>query len=212
MAIYVNYVNHNVQSQHVTTIDGNDHTIGIRVGNLSIYNIYKSPSKSWAASVLLTCEHPTMYIGDFNFYSTEWDYNSINDDGEWLSTWEFVNNTSFIYDAKQRDTFESGRWSTSTSPDLSFVSKDINDMPHRINRKLRSKFLKNQPQSAIVKVGVVLPRINKPVLQWWNVRKADWNTFRTYVEENVNRIESTPNNYGRFVKLLKTWQSYATKS
>jgi hypothetical protein len=41
-------------------------------------------------------------------------------------------------------------------------------------------------------------------MQRFNVRKADWNIFKTNVEKNVNRIEPTPTNYERFVKLLKT--------
>jgi len=118
-------VNHNVQRQHVTAIEGNDRTIGIRVGNLSIY---KPPSESWTAFVLPTYEHPAVYIGDFNSHSTERGYNSINDDGERLSIWESVSNTQLIYDAKQGGTFESGKWGTTTSPDLCFIPKDTNDM------------------------------------------------------------------------------------
>lgn len=140
-----------------------------------------------------------MYIGDFNSYSTEWGYNSINDDSERLSTWKSVNNIPLIFDAKQGGTFESGRWSTATSPDLCFVSKDNSGIPFRINRKLGRKFPKSHYRLAIVEVGVVLSKINKPVMQSLNVRKEDWNIFRTYVEENVNRIEPIPNNYERFV-------------
>lgn len=197
------FVNHNVQPQLVKPIEGNDHTIGIRVGNLSIYNVYKPPSENWPASVLPTCEHPSVYIGDFNSHSTKWGYNCINDDGERLSTWESVNNAQLIYDAKQGGTFESGRWGTATSPDLCFVSKDNSDKPLRINRKLGRRFPKSQHRPAIVEVGVVLPRIKKPAMQRWNVRKADWNIFRAYIEENVNRIEPSPKNYERFVKLAK---------
>lgn len=38
----------------------------------------------------------------------------------------------------------------------------------------------------------------------WNLRKADWNVYSTYIEENINRIKPIPENYLRFVKLLKT--------
>jgi len=91
-----------------------------------------------------------------------------------------------------------------TSLDLCFVSKDISGLPLRTHHKHESRFPEDQNRPAIVEVGVVLSRINKPTMQRWNVRKPDWNIFRTYVEENVNHIDPITNNYEHFVKLLKT--------
>lgn len=40
-----------------------------------------------------------------------------------------MNHYFLIYDAKQGGTFELGRWRSSTSPDLCFVSKETLDHP-----------------------------------------------------------------------------------
>lgn len=62
----------------------NTHAIGVRIWNLSIYNVNKPLSEN-KSSVLPTCEHQAMHIGDFNLHNTDWSYSSINDDDEQLS-------------------------------------------------------------------------------------------------------------------------------
>ncbi|KAF0760609.1 Uncharacterized protein FWK35_00009308 [Aphis craccivora] len=46
------YVNQNIEETNVVSIAGNAHSIGIRIGNLIIYNVYKPPSERWSNSVL----------------------------------------------------------------------------------------------------------------------------------------------------------------
>jgi len=46
--------------------------------------------------------------------------------------------------------------------------------------------------------------VSKPKLNRWNVSKADWAKYTTYIEENINRIEPITPNYDRFTKLIKT--------
>jgi len=195
------YINQNWHPRHVSIIEGNEHLIGMRLSNLSIFNIYKPPSENWSSQVLPTSNHPAVYIDDFNSHSTEWGYRSDNDDEEKLSNWVNINHMHIIYDAKQGSTFNSGRWGTTTSLDLCFVT---NGTPLSAQRRITNTFLKSQHRSVILDVGLVLLRINKPEMKRWNLRKADWNVYSTYVEENINRIESIPENYHRFVKLLKT--------
>jgi len=38
----------------------------------------------------------------------------------------------------------------------------------------------------------------------WNLQKAKWSVYTKYVEENINRIKPIPENYARFIKLIKT--------
>jgi len=63
-----------------------------------------------------------------------------------------------------------------------------------------------------VDIGLNLTRVSKPKLNRWNVRKADWAKYTTYIEENINRIEPIPYNYDKFTKLLKTaaWKAMPT--
>jgi len=90
-------------------VTGNEHTVGIRIGNLTIFNIYKPPPSKWAAAVLPVSEHHVIYIGDFNSQNTEWGYSTNNEEGERLSDWAAINHLKLIYDAKQGGTFKSGR-------------------------------------------------------------------------------------------------------
>lgn len=43
----------------------------------------------------------------------------------------------------------------------------------------------------------------------WNLRKAKWEDYTSYMEKNINRIPPLPENYPRFVKLVKKTASTA---
>lgn len=197
------YVNLNFREQHINSGTGNEHSIGISVGNLTIYNVYKPPSERWHNSVLPVNQNPTIYIGDFNSHSTEWGYLSENEDGATLSRWAALQRLHLVYDAKQGGTFESGRWGTTTSPDLCFVTRDKDDQPLRVSRQILPKFPKSQHKPVVIDIGVNFPRINNPEMPRWNLRKARWADYTKYMEENINRIPPIPENYSRFVKLIK---------
>jgi hypothetical protein len=53
-------------------------------------------------------------------------------------------------------------------------------------------------------VGINLPRINKPELPRWILRKANRDSYSKYIENNINRVEPVRENYIRFIKHLKT--------
>lgn len=55
----------------------------------------------------------------------------------------------------------------------------------------------------IVEIGVLFPKMEKPELPRWNLRQADWSKHAQFIEENVNRINPTSENYIRFIKLIK---------
>ncbi|KAL4153873.1 hypothetical protein QTP88_001706 [Uroleucon formosanum] len=111
--------------------------------------------------------------------------------------------TKLLYDAKQGGTFKSGRWGSITSPDLCFVTTDSSNMPLKANRRILQEFPRSQHLPVQVDIGLNLTRVSKPKLNRWNVRKADWAKYTTYMEENINRIEPIPLNYDRFTKLIK---------
>jgi len=79
------YINQNCHRRHVSIIEGNEHAIGVRLGDLGSFNIYNPPSGHWSSQVLPTNDNPAVYIGDFNSHNTWWRYRSDNDDGEKLS-------------------------------------------------------------------------------------------------------------------------------
>lgn len=145
-------------------MEGNDYAVVVRIDNLIIFNDYKPPSCNWSATVLPPCQHPVIYIGDFNSHSTEWGYSIVNEDGESLSDWAAINRLKLIYDAKQGGTFVSGRWSTKTSPDLCFVSEDSDGLPLSVNREIQGLFPRSQHLPVVVDVGIIIPTIDKPFM------------------------------------------------
>jgi exonuclease III len=94
------YVSQNKSFLDIEQMTSNEHTVGIRIGNLTIFNVYKPPPSKWTAAVLPVSEHPVIYIGDFNSQNTEWEYSTNNEEGERLSDWAAINHLKLIYDAK----------------------------------------------------------------------------------------------------------------
>uniref|UniRef100_H3AUL8 Endonuclease/exonuclease/phosphatase domain-containing protein n=1 Tax=Latimeria chalumnae TaxID=7897 RepID=H3AUL8_LATCH len=75
------------------------------------------------------------------------------------------------------------------------------------------QILKNFPHSqhrpSILHVGIEVPTVNSVPKPRWNFRKASWPTFTSIVEETIQRIPPSPNNYSCFAQLLTV---AATKS
>jgi len=69
----------------------NEHMYGIRIGKLAIYNVYKYLSRNWTQPELPVSQHPTIYIGDFNSHSTEWELTAENEDEGLLLNWTATN-------------------------------------------------------------------------------------------------------------------------
>ncbi|KAL4153412.1 hypothetical protein QTP88_001245 [Uroleucon formosanum] len=167
------YINQNKSFGNIERVAGNDNATGVRIDNLTIFNVYKPPSRNWSTMVLPTCQHPVIYIGDFNSHSTDWGYSTENEDGEALSNWAALNHLKLIYGAKQGGTFISGRWGIKSSPDLCFVSEDIDGLPLNVNREILGPFPRSQHLPVIVEVGISIPIIDKPFMPRWNLRKAN---------------------------------------
>lgn len=158
------FVNQDLDPKNIKRIKGNKHTVGIEIGSTKIFNVYKPPSEDWTTSVLPQAEHPAVYIGDFNSQSTLWGYSYENGNGENFSQWADLNHLYLLYDAKQGGTFKSGRWGSSTSPDLCFVTTDHCNIPLKASRQILKEFLKSQHVPVIVDVGLSLPKVSKPKL------------------------------------------------
>ncbi|UYV64706.1 hypothetical protein LAZ67_3001719 [Cordylochernes scorpioides] len=178
------------------------HSISITHDSLTIHNIYKPPSQDWNQQVLPNTSHPSLYCGDFNSHHNSWGYTTTNTNGELLEEWANNNLLHLIYNPKQNGSFSSGRWNTRTNPDLCFVSTDHNNKPIPTTKRILKKFPKNQHHPIILEVGHFIPVTLKPSLPRWNLQKANWENFRAYIDQNINRIQPLPSNYFRFVGLL----------
>jgi len=85
------YINKKKYFRNIGQVDDNDNVIGVSIENLTIFNVYKQPSRKWSTTVLPNFQHPVVFIGDFNSHSTQWGYSTENEDGEILSNWADIN-------------------------------------------------------------------------------------------------------------------------
>lgn len=84
------------------------------------------------------------------------------------------------------------------------MSEDIDGLPLNVNREILGPFPRSQHLPVIVEVGISIPIIDKPFMPRWNLRKANWTEYTKYIDENINQIKPIPENYIRFIKLIKT--------
>lgn len=96
----VTYVNQRLNQQTVQLLEGNEFDIRIRVRDLTIFNVYKPQSCNWNNELFLSCQHPGIYIVDFNSYSLEWGYSNEDGNREKLVNWSLVGHKHLVYNAK----------------------------------------------------------------------------------------------------------------
>ncbi|VEN49328.1 unnamed protein product, partial [Callosobruchus maculatus] len=72
------YVRTNIENASLlsTSIKNNIHEVTVKIGNITITNIYKPPAITWPAHVINPYEHPAIYIGDFNSHHEMWKYSN----------------------------------------------------------------------------------------------------------------------------------------
>ncbi|XP_049804080.1 uncharacterized protein LOC126242840 [Schistocerca nitens] len=175
--------------------------VGIKLNDMTVYNVYKPPSEKWEQPVLPNPQHPAVIIGDFNSHHPRWGYQSC-DKGLMLADWADINNYTLIYDAKDTPTFCSGAWGTTSTPDLCFVSSGETGIALPSKRTVLSRIPRSQHRPVIIDLGIQIPVIKSPPIARWNLRKANWVKFKDTIENNVNRIPPIPENYDRFTKLI----------
>ena len=90
----------------------------------TIVNVYKPPPTRLQVFGLPVFSFPCPYAGDFNCQHVDWGCDANSAKGECLIGWASINNLAQLYKPKDVASFHSGRWNTSTNPDLAFVSID----------------------------------------------------------------------------------------
>uniref|UniRef100_H3AA21 Endonuclease/exonuclease/phosphatase domain-containing protein n=1 Tax=Latimeria chalumnae TaxID=7897 RepID=H3AA21_LATCH len=195
MATYIRPELKNVAKPIPTTDDG--FTIGIRVGDLAIYNAYKLPNQPWPFPALPPSNHPAVYFGDFKHHS-QWGYPSNDEAGEQLAAWALVEDQYLLFNPKQKGTFHSAWWRKDYTPDLCFVSMDSRGSPLPA-----SYFPHSQHRPVIIHIGLEVPIITSAPIQRWNLRRADWPAFTAAIKETIGHLSVTSENFECFIKLLK---------
>uniref|UniRef100_H2ZTA1 Endonuclease/exonuclease/phosphatase domain-containing protein n=1 Tax=Latimeria chalumnae TaxID=7897 RepID=H2ZTA1_LATCH len=194
-----------MEAEEIMQADNSQFTITVRVGKLTIINVYKPPLETWATIALPTANHPAIYIGNFNSHHHMWDYQKADRASEQLEDWALASNVHLVFPG----TFFSACWQKEYSLDLCFTTSDSKGWPLNCSWKILKNFSHSQHRPSILHMGIEVPIVNsvpKPRCNFW---KASWPTFMNIVEETIQRIPPSPNNYSRFVQLLEV---AATKS
>ena len=123
-----------------------------------IVNVYKPPPTRLQASDLPMFPHPVFYAGNFNCSHFNWDYRASSGDGKCLVAWASLNGLVPLHDPKDVATFHSGRWNTSTNPDLTIVSVGLDSRVP--DRRMLEKFPRSQRRPSLI----VPPRLALPAI------------------------------------------------
>ena len=176
----------------------------IKLCDQTIVNVYKPPSAQFGSEVMPKFSSPSLVIGDFNSHNPLWGYDDTDEDGLRVANWMMREDYSLVFNSSDPGTFHSARWNRSYSPDLCFVSKDINGSPTPASRRVLRGFPNSQHRPVIIEVGLKIPMIRADKKNRWNFTKANWIKFSKLIDQTILRIPANARNYERFVGLVKS--------
>ena len=174
-----------------------------KVCDIHIINIYKPPNVPWPENFTAHYQHPAVFIGDFNCHHQLWGYKDNNRDGISLVHWMELNNLHLVFDAKDRKTFNSARWRQGYTPDLCFTTTNNDFEPLPSSRMVLNDFPHSQHRPVLISIGIEISPIPTLAKPRWNFQKANWEEFKKKVDSNLRWVKPIPNNYHRFLGVLK---------
>lgn len=186
----------------VLTPENDFYTI-IKIDEETIVNVYKPPSMEFGTEVLPIFEKPFFVGGDFNSHNPLWGYNDTNRDGLNVADWMIREDLTLLYNSTDPGTFRSARWNRSYTPDLCFVSKNIDGSAQPATRRILRGFPNSQHRPIVVEIGLKVPFVRADKKNRWNFNKADWTKFAQIIDQTVTRIPARAFSYDRFVGLIK---------
>ena len=111
-------------------------------------NVNKPPPMRLLVSDPPVFPHPCLHAGGFDCQHVDWGYDANSANGECLVGWASTNNLALLHNPKDTASFHSGRWNTSTNPDLAFVSIDSDSrLPGRL---VLEKFPRSQHRPSLI--------------------------------------------------------------
>lgn len=195
------YIRHDIENATLisTSSENEIHNVVVKIGSITVSNIYKPPAASWPPSVIQTQPHPAIYVGDFNSHHEQWKYRDCDENGIALVKWAEDENLHLAYDAKDRYTFKSAAWRREYNPDLCFTSIGNKSLPLPVTRKVLCDFPHSQHRPVIIEAGSKIPLVTTIPRPRWNFKKAKWEIFSKELDKCLGWIPATSNNYNRFV-------------
>ena len=110
------------------------------------------------------------------------------------------NSLSLIHDTKLSKSFNSAIWKKGYNLDLIFVSSNISDM---CEKSVLNPIPRTQHRPICVTVNPVIVPQPTTSRRRFNLKKANWDGFSTEFDAAIEEVNSIPENYGRFIELLR---------
>ena len=181
--------------------------ITVELPGVVVHSVYKPPAEQFLPPPLGNRSMPHIVIGDLNSRNTLWGYTSTDNDGEAVELWAESNNLSLIHNAKLPKSFNSVKWKKGYNPDLIFASSNISNM---CEKSVLVPIPHTQHRPICVSVNPVIVAQTTTFKRRFNLKKADWKGFSADwkgfsadLDSNVEEVDTTPESYERFVKMLR---------
>ena len=117
-----------------------------------------------------------------------------------VEQWADSNRLPLIHNAKLPKSFNSAIWKKGYNPDPIFVSSNISDM---CEKSVLDSIPHTQHRHICVTVHPVIVLQPTPFRRRFNLRKAKWDDFSTDFDEAIEEFEHIPENYDRFIGLIR---------
>lgn len=97
---------------------------------------------------------PSIYIGNLNSRNQYWRYADNDAMGNIFQDWMILSNIHLVYGAKARGTFRAVRWLTDTTPDLCFITSNIENGRDLVNREIVGSIPHSQHRAILMNFGI----------------------------------------------------------
>ncbi|KAK7091308.1 hypothetical protein V1264_009008 [Littorina saxatilis] len=186
-------IKNHLPAKHITLdTDGQAEITGVDITlqngkQIRIYNIYCPADRQLSLHKMEVPQDGCLIIGDFNSHSHSWGYNETDSRGEEVEDWQIEQHLYLLNSPEDPPTFYSRRWMTSTTPDLSFST---NNLQTSAERTVLDQLAGSDHKP--VKLTFNLnhhPGDCKP-LPRWNYKKAKWEDYSMLTDEYVANINT----------------------
>ena len=174
--------------------------ITVELPGVVLHYMHKPPPEPFRFPALGQRNKPHVLIEDFKSHSTLWGYTTINSDGESVEQWAYSNSLSLIHNAKLQKSLNCAIWKMGYNPDIIFVSSNISDM---CEKSVLDPIPHTYHHPICVTVNPVIVPQHTTSRTRYNLKKANWDGVSTEFDEDIEKVYSIPEHYGRFIELLR---------
>ena len=175
-------------------------TVKIAQQTVEIVSIYLSPSvkvtKQQLDGLFRQLSHPFIILGDFNAKHAAWGCHSHNTRGEHLHDLLDIHNIIFLND--KTPTFHTTRHNTTSHSVLDLALSSPVLGPILTCKVQKDKYFSDH-YPLHIEIGVPSEQYDTFVPRW-NFNKADWESFRIYIDDRYN--EQPDDNINNFMSVM----------